>query len=83
MKRLNNHKYSKCGVEVNGNTTTFISYATEVIKMTIENGVRKMECTGTYSATTRKQIGYFLKEYAPDLCYYDMKKIVGKGAVIM
>ena len=31
----------------------------------------------------RKQIGYFLKEYAPDLCYYDMKKIVGEGEVEM
>lgn len=42
-----------------------------------------MECTGTYSATTRKQMAWFLKEYAPDLTYYDMKAIVGKGAVAM
>ena len=83
MKRLKNHPYSKCGTETTGNTTVFVSYTTAVIFMTIENGIRTMECTGTYSPTTRKQIGYFLKEYAPDLCYYDMKKIAGRGAVIM
>lgn len=81
MKKLANHKYSQCYVEIVGNVTTFTSYSTPVIYMATIEGKRYMECTGTYSATTRKQIGYFLKEYAPDLSYYDMKNIVGKGAV--
>ena len=42
-----------------------------------------LECTGTYSQTTRKQIGYFLKEYFGDLDYYDMKNIAGEQDVIV
>ena len=83
IQRLKDHKYSKCHVEIDGNKTTFISYNTAVIFMTIKNGIRTMECTGTYSQTTRKQIGYFLKQFAPDLNYHDMKNIVGQGAVVM
>lgn len=83
MKRLTDHKYSNCYVETIENGVCFVSYNTPVIFLTHDKGRRKLECTGTYSQTTRKQIGYFLKEYAPDLCYYDMKKIVGRGAVAM
>ena len=82
-KNLRNHPYAQCHVEINGDTTCFVSYSTAVIFIINRNGRRFVECTGTYSATTRKQIGYFLKEYAPDLCYYDMKNIVGKGEVEM
>lgn len=83
IRKLRDHKYCQCHVEDIENGVCFVSYNTPVIFMTHENGQRKMECTGTYSQTTRKQIGYFLKEYAPDLCYYDMKNIVGQGAVAM
>lgn len=83
MLRLKNHPYAQCGVIRDNSDITFISYATAVIRISFVDGVRHIECTGTYSATTRKQIGYFLKEYAPDLCYHDMKRIVGCGAVAM
>jgi len=82
-KRLENHKYAQCYVLTEGNRITFVSYSTAVIFITYRDGVRYVECTGTYSATTRKQIGYFLKEYAPDLCYYDMKRIAGEGEIEM
>ena len=80
---LRNHPYSQCYVRKNDNSSKvdFISYTTRVISIRIEDGVRKVECTGTYSATTRKQIGWFLREYAPDLCYQTMKSIVGLGFV--
>jgi hypothetical protein len=42
-----------------------------------------LECTGTYSRTTAKQIGYFLKEYFGDLNYYDMKAIAGQEEVVV
>lgn len=83
IKRLADHKYSKCHVEITGNSIDFISYSTPVIYIRYIDNERHIECTGTYSQTTRKQIGYFLKEYAPDLNYYDMKNIVGKGLVKM
>ena len=47
-----------------------VSYATPVIKID-ENGW--LTCTGTYSATTRKHISAFAKEYADGLNYYDIK----------
>ena len=79
--KLKNHPYAKCAVEVRNGMTCFISYSTPVIFISYRDGHRYIECTGTYSATTRKQIGYFLKEYAPDLSYHDMKSIAGKGEV--
>ena len=77
-KRLENHPHSQCYVtENNDGSLVFVSYTTAVIFLNTEAGT--VECTGTYSATTRKQIGYFLKEYMPALCYHDMKAIAGKG----
>ena len=42
-----------------------------------------IECTGTYSRTTSKQIGCFLKEYFYNLNYYDMKAIAGQDVVVV
>lgn len=81
-KNLADHAYSQCYVRIyqNGNIE-FISYTTRVISINFQQGIRMIECTGTYSATTRKQIGWFLREYAPDLSYYNMKNICGEGFV--
>lgn len=79
--KLKDHKYAQCHVEQDNSKTVFVSYSTPVIFIIKENGRRWVECTGTYSQTTRKQIGFFLKEYAPDLNYHDIKGIVGKGLV--
>ena len=81
--RLNDHRSAQCHVLVSENRIDFISYTTRVISIVFEKGKRFIECTGTYSVTTRKQIGWFLKEYASDLCYYDMKAIAGAGLVAM
>ena len=80
INRLKEHKYAQCYVasDETGKNIIFYSYRTPVIQIKKCFGKRYIICTGTYSATTRKQIGWFLKEYAPDLCYYDMKRIVGK-----
>ena len=81
MKRLAGHEYAQAAVYENGNQLDLISYVTRVITVKHENGKRMIECTGTYSRTTIKHIGWFCKEYLPDLCYYDMKQIAGKGFV--
>ena len=75
-KNLKNHVYSNCYVVVSESRIDFYSYRTRVITITYDNTV---ECTGLYSATTRRQIGWFLQEYYPALNYYDMKKIAGCG----
>lgn len=83
-KTLKNHPYAQCYVCINDdNSVDFISYRTRVITIQIINNRRFIECTGTYSMTTIKQIGWFLKEYAPDLYYYDMKRIAYKGVTEM
>lgn len=54
------------------------SYATDVVIM--KDG--KLECTGLYSATTRKHISAFLSEYCPRYSYYDVKAIAGTGKTL-
>lgn len=81
IKRLEGHKSAQACVIENENQLDLVSYATRVITVKHENGKRMIECTGTYSATTRKHINWFCREYLPDLSYYDMKGIAGKGFV--
>lgn len=63
-----------------------VSYITEVI-IAVRNPKNKNEwflkCTGTYSQTTRKQIGWFLREYFPKIDYFDMKEIAGKETFLV
>lgn len=79
--KLRDHSSAQCHVNCQDDAIDFISYKTRVISIRIENGVRMVECTGTYSRTTAKQIGWFLREYASDLNYYMMKEIAQKGFV--
>lgn len=80
--KLRNHAHCQCHIVIDDNRIDFISYTTRVISIIVEKGKRMIECTGTYSPTTARQITYFLREYAPDLSLADMKKIVGNGFVV-
>lgn len=84
-RKLTNHKSAHCQVLIEDNgTINFISYTTLVIQAVPHiSGQYELFCTGTYSATTRRQIGWFLKEYFDDVSYYDMKKCAEDGAGIM
>lgn len=69
--------HAQCGVKFTADGSIhFYSYVTRVITIDKEGWI---ECTGTYSPTTRKQIGKFLKEYAPAFDYYAMKQIAETG----
>ena len=83
FKRLREHASSQCAVYEDDNTIEFYSYRTKVIEIIYKAGKRLVKCTGLYSATTRRQIGWFLREYAPDLNYYDIKAIAGEGFVTL
>ena len=62
---------AQCGVMFPENGgVLFMSYTTSVIYI---DGNGWLTCTGTYSPTTRKQIGRFLREYAPALTYQHAK----------
>lgn len=72
IKKLTDHCYSQCHVEIAPNgEISFFSYVTLVCRIDAEGW---LECTGTYSQTTRKQIGWFLKEYAPEMTYQMVKQ---------
>lgn len=75
-RKLTNHEHAQCFVAIEDDgTINFISYRTLVIRAVLDtSGQYVLFCTGTYSQTTRKQIGWFLKEYFGDVSYYDMKK---------
>ena len=68
--------YGSAGVIIDGENIHLISYTTRVCTIDAEGF---LSCTGTYSATTRKHIGAFLKEYAKNLCYYDAKNAYENG----
>ena len=71
-KRLRYMPTAQCGVRFDEHgAITLVSYDTEVITI---DPMGWLTCTGTYSQTTRKQIGFFLKEYAPNVGYYDAKR---------
>lgn len=70
-KRLQYCPYGSAGIIINNDGINLVSYTTFVC--TIDNN-GFLTCTGTYSATTRKHINAFLKEYAPKLSYYDAKR---------
>lgn len=83
-RKLTNHKSAQCYVTIQDNgIINFISYTTLVIQaLPHPNGGYVLYCTGTYSQTTRKQIGWFLKEYFGDINYYHMKKCAEDGTGI-
>lgn len=71
IMKLKNHPYAQCTVrELIDGSIVFTSYNTDVIYIDKDGW---LYVSGLYSATTRKQIGYFLKEYVPQLNYYDIK----------
>ena len=71
IKKLTDHPYSQCYVSIDPKVgIRFYSYRTLVI--TIDND-GWLTCYGLYSATTRKQIGWFMREYCSPLTYHDVK----------
>ena len=71
--KLKNHPYAQCSVrELIDGSVVFTSYYTDVIYIDKDGW---LYVSGLYSATTRKQIGWFLKEYVPQLNYYDIKRL--------
>lgn len=69
-KRLSLMPYAQAGIIKDEKGITLVSYSTKVC--TIDND-GWLTCTGTYSATTRKHIGAFMKECGNGFNYYDAK----------
>lgn len=78
IRKLDNHRYSQCHVEITDAAIHFFSYSTLVCS--IEDGW--LSCSDLYSMTTRKQIGWFLKEYAPRITFQMVKQCVEDNTMI-
>ena len=71
--KLKNHPYAQCSVrELIDGSVVFTSYKTDVIYI---DRAGWLYVSGLYSATTKKQIGYFLKEYVPCLRFQDIESL--------
>ena len=68
-ERLSLMPYAQAGTLYKDGEVQLISYDTLVCYT--DHGY--LYCTGTYSNSTRKHIGAWLKEHFPMLSYYDMK----------
>lgn len=61
IKKLSAMPYAQAHVEIDDEGNTYLySYVTLVCELTADGW---LTCTGTYSATTRKHIGAFMREY--------------------
>lgn len=77
ITKLSDHPYAQATIEKHlDGSVVFISYATPVIRVSPKGW---MTCTGTYSQTTRRQIGWFLKEYFPMVNYQTAKLLYTDG----
>src|SRR5574344_1363003 len=75
---LKKHKSAQCHIDLFDNgDIRFISYTTTVIYYC--KHLDRLYCTGTYSQTTRKQIGWFLREYFPCVSYQNMRNCYEYG----
>lgn len=71
IKKLTDHAYSQCYVSIDPKVGIhFYSYRTLVITIDTDGW---LTCYGLYSATTRKQIGWFMREYCSPFTYYGAK----------
>lgn len=60
-KKLTDHESAQAKVRIDENgAITLVSYTTDVVTIDPHGW---LTCSGTYSATTRKHIGWFMREY--------------------
>lgn len=81
IKKLSAMPYAQAHVEIddeNGGIVLF-SYNTLVASISHDGWC---QCFGLYSQTTRKHISAFVKEYAPNLNYYDFKQMYTGGYML-
>ena len=85
IKRFDGHKKSQAYVMVNEDEMRYIlvSYKTWIVEAVRYEGGYKIRCSGLYSRTTIKHIGWFLRDYFPKLSCYDIKKIAGINKYII
>ena len=69
-ERLNGHEQAQAQIIREGNEIILRSYTTNVLFYNVIE--QTVYCTGRYSMTTIKHIGYFMKQFT-DFGYHDIK----------
>lgn len=79
--RLNNHPYAQCHIEPAGDAIVFVSYTTPVV---VIDGDGYIAALPTYrcTPTTRKQVGWFLREYSQGVDYHMLRAATEGGHAI-
>ena len=70
-RKIKGHESANVRIVESGNKLLLVSYTTTVC--TVDAG-GWLTCTGTYSATTRKHIGWFVRNEGYAIGYHDVKK---------
>jgi hypothetical protein len=71
IEKIRGHEQAQCYIIHEGLEIKLVSYRTVVL---IYNVIDKtIECTGLYSMTTRKHIGWFMNQYIQGYNYHDVK----------
>ena len=87
IRKLHDHPYANCKViETEGKvikTCVLRSYTTDVVLVRETPTTWELTCYGTYSQTTRRQIGWFLKDIGSPFTYFDAKKSFAKSVDII
>ena len=94
IRKLRNHPYANCKVieeefydcrtgVVNLRHWWLRSYVTDVVLVRETPTTWELHCFGTYSQTTRRQIGWFLRDICSPFSYHDAKKSFIEGRDII
>lgn len=71
--------YAQAGVVFDDEGVTLVSYESPIIRLHCDT-IQFYETAPDYSRTTISHVGAFLKEYAPSISYYQVKKAFYKDA---
>lgn len=73
LEKLKGHHQANAHLKIDKRYTELWSYSTRVLIHDRLNG--RIECTGLYSATTRRHISWYMEEtFNGKYDYYDIKK---------
>lgn len=77
-----NHKQAACRVHITDDGTRVLqSYNTLVAAY--NPNTKTIECSGTYSNTTTRHIGWFAQFFVPGANYYTFKDAINKDVVML
>jgi len=76
-ERLKGHEQANCYILRSDNRIQLISYSTKVLDYDVIE--KTVYCTGLYSMTTRRQIGWYMSQFIPHLNYHDIKHAYNKN----